>query len=68
MPPINQMCQFDLVTSFGAKPKYVLNENQAHNMAQDTPAEAIRYIYGNLQNSGISETDDLKAKDMKWKD
>jgi len=30
MPPINQKCQKDLVEAFGAKTKYVIDDNQAH--------------------------------------
>jgi len=30
MPPTNQKCQKDLVEAFGAKTKYVIDDNQAH--------------------------------------
>ena len=55
-----------MVERFGAKTEYVNDPSKAHNMADDVPAQAIRFIYGNLANSGVNLNDELKSKDSAY--
>jgi len=67
MPPPNQIAQKDLVQQWNAKTKYVLRSEEGHSFPQEIIAEAIRYIYGNLPNSGINLSEPLKSMDQDWR-
>ena len=64
MPSTNQLAQKALVELFGANTKYVLTENAGHNRVN--PAQAITHVYGNLANSGINVSDQLRSEDSAW--
>lgn len=66
MPPANQQCQRDLAELLGSEVKYVEDPDAGHDYADDVPAQAISWVYGNIPGSGVNKDDELLPADDNW--